>query len=130
MVHYISRRYHLGEAEGFVFPTNPFRPDFLRVRPDDLLDPLPEDIDVFDRLLATLSDGRYRVPILLKKYINCGARIACFNVDPLFMNSLDGFIVQRFSDFPLPLLRSFLRPVPEEVADRVYKRFYGPDFTL
>ena len=130
MVHYISRRYRLGEAEGFVFPTNPFRPDFLRVRPDDLLDPLPEDIDVFDRLLATLSDGRYRVPILLKKYINCGARIACFNVDPLFMNSLDGFIVQKLSDFPLPMLRSFMRPVPPEVAESVYKRFYGPDFQL
>lgn len=130
IVHYISRRYHLGEADGFVFPTNPFRDNSLRVRPEDLLDPLPEDIDSFDRLLVTLSDGEYRLPILLKKYISCGARIACFNVDPLFMNSLDGFIVQRFSDFPLPLLRSFLRPVPEEVADRVYKRFYGPDFTL
>lgn len=129
IVYYILKRYPLEHSEGFVSPTHPFRMDTLRVRPEELLQPLPEDIDTLDRLIATLSDGRYRVPILLKKYIAGGARIACFNVDPLFSNSLDGYIVQRLGDFPEAMLRSFMRPVPEEVSARVYHRFFGPDFT-
>lgn len=127
MVHYILKDFKLKTIENFVSPTTPFVPDLLRVNPDELLKGLPADIDAFDRLLASLSDGRYRLPILVKKYINSGARVACFNVDPLFSYSLDGFIVQKLSDFPANTLRSFMRPVSEEMRKAVFLKFYGTE---
>lgn len=127
MVNYILKDFRLKTIENFVSPTTPFTPDYLRVNPDELLSGLPQDIDNFDRMLAGMSDGKYRLPILVKKYINCGARVACFNVDPLFSYSLDGFIVQKLSDFPVNTLRSFMRPVSEEIQKAVYKRFYGTE---
>ena len=53
--------------------------------------------------------------------------MACFNVDPLFSYSLDGFIVQKLSDFPANTLRSFMRPVSEEMRKAVFLKFYGTE---
>ena len=127
MVNYILKDFRLKTIENFVSPTTPFVANPLRVNPDQLLQGLPADIDAFDRMLASMSDGKYRLPILVKKYISCGARVACFNVDPLFSYSLDGFIVQKLSDFPANTLKAFMRPVSDEVKAAVFKRFYGSE---
>ena len=125
-VRFLERDFRLPEGEGFAAPTHPFRTDFLRVNPDDLLQAIPKgDIDALDRLLSILSDGRYRLPVLLRKYFNCGAKVACFNVDPLFCNSLDGMIVLRLRDFPPAMLRSFIRPLSKELQESVLTHFYG-----
>ena len=124
IVKYIMKAYPLALGADFGAPTNPFVPNYLGVDPDALLEGV-KDIDGLDRLLIALSDGQYRLPVLLRKYITCGARIACFNVDPLFSNSLDGLIVHRLSDFPENTLRSFMRGAPEEVSKEVFKHFYG-----
>lgn len=124
IVKYIMETYHLQEGADFGAPTNPFVPEYLNVDPDVVLNDV-KDIDGLDRLLTALSDGQYRLPVLLRKYITCGARIACFNVDPLFSNSLDGLIVLRLSDFPQNTMRSFMRGTPEEVSVAVFKHFYG-----
>ncbi len=41
-----------------------------------------------------------RLPILLKKYIKQNARIIGFNIDPKFMNALDGLIVLDIQELP------------------------------
>ena len=124
IVRYITKVYAFPPGKDFGSPTNPFVPNYLSVDPDALLDNV-KDIDAFDRLLYTMSDCQYRLPVLLRKYINCGARIACFNVDPLFSNSLDGLIVHRLSSFPQNTLKSFLRGAPEDVTEKVYNHFYN-----
>lgn len=126
IVHYILRDFRLPDAERYAEPTHPFEADFLRVDPEGLLQVARNDIDAFDRFLSTLSDGKYRpLPVLARKYINCGARMICFNVDPLFSYSLDGLIFQEYKDFPAATLSSFLRPAPKEVRDKVFLRFRG-----
>ena len=107
-------------------PTHPFQPDFLRVNPEDLLVQIPKgDIDALDRLLWNMSENRYRLPVLLRKYFSCGAKVACFNVDPLFFNSLDGMIVLKVRDFPVQMLRSIVRPLSKEMQETVFRHFYG-----
>ncbi len=126
IVRFLERDFQIPETQRLVEPPHPFIPDFLSVNPDDLLQAIPKgDIDHFDRLLASLSDGRFRLPVLVRKYFSCSARLACFNVDPDFRNSLDGLILLRLSDFPIQILRSILRGVPDELRERVYTRFYG-----
>lgn len=124
-VHFLERDFRLTNAEAFATPTHPFKPEFFRVNPDELLRIPKCDIDAFDRLLYAVSDNKYRIPVLFRKYFNCGARLACFNVDPAFFNSLDAMIVLRLSDFPPKTIRSFVRSLPQETQDKVFEHFYG-----
>ena len=125
-IYFLERDFRLPDADNFATAPNPFQPDFLRVNPEGLLERIPKgDIDAFDRLLGTLSDGKYRLPVLLRKYFSCGAKVACFNVDPSFNNSLDGMIVMDKSDFPVPMMRSLTRPFQKETAEMVFLHFYG-----
>ncbi|MBR0532886.1 MAG: lysophospholipid acyltransferase family protein [Bacteroidales bacterium] len=125
-IYFLERDFRLPDADNFATAPNPFQPDFLRVNPEDLLARIPKgDIDAFDKLLGTISDGKYRLPVLLRKYFSCGAKVACFNVDPSFNNSLDGMIVLDKSDFPVPMMRSLTRPFQKETAEMVFLHFYG-----
>jgi hypothetical protein len=125
-VYFLERDFKLPEAELFATPPHPFESDFLRVDPEPLLSQIPRgNLDAFDKFLSTLADGNYRLPVLFRKYFNCGARVACFNVDPLFNYSLDGMIVLRMKDFPLPMIRSIVRPLPKEMQEAVFMRCYG-----
>ena len=124
IVDYVHKNYPMPDAKEIAQPSHPFTPDFLSVRPDDL-GIAPGNIDALDRTLQTLSDGKYRLPVLVRKYFCCGARLVCFNVDPLFSDSLDGLIFLRFTDFPRNTMRSFLRGLPDELQDAVWTRFYN-----
>ena len=124
-VHFLQRDFQLENADRFAAPTTPFKPEFLRVDPDQLLQVPERDIDAFDRLLGVLSDGKYRLPVLFRKYFSCGARVSCVNVDPDFSDCVDAMIVLRLKDFPPASIKSFIRSLPEEIQDTVLRHFYG-----
>ena len=122
---YVTSHYAIEDAEEIALPTHPFEPDYLLVNPDDLLQFPNDNIDSLDRLLNALSDGKFRLPVLVRKYFSCGAKLPCFNVDPGFHYCLDGLIFLKYADFPQNTTRSILRGLPAELQDRVWKRFYG-----
>ena len=122
---FFQRYYPLPDAALVAQPTHPFVPDFLRVDPDALLAHTEGNIDTFDRMLGALSDGRYRLPVLVRKYFTCGARLVCFNVDPDFCSSLDALIFLRYADFPQNTIRSILRGLPDTLQDTLWTHFYG-----
>ncbi len=127
-VYFLQRDFALPSAEDFALPTHPYSLGFLRVNPEELLSGIPRgDIDAFDRLLGGISDGKYRLPVLFRKYFNCGARVSCFNVDPDFNDCLDGMIVLKTKDFPLQMLKSIIRPLPAGTQEIVLNHFYGSD---
>ena len=127
-VHYLKRDYHLPDSVRFAFPTNDFVPNFLRVNPEDLLQAVPHgDIDALDHYMTAISGGKYRLPVLMRKYFSVGARVACFNVDPLFNNSLDAMILLQLNDLPRPKLQALTRPVPEEIKEAMFKQFYSAE---
>ena len=124
IVDYVTKNYPMADASRIAQPSHPFAPDFLAVNPDDL-HIAAGNIDALDRALLSLSDGKYRLPVLVRKYFSCGARLVCFNVDPLFCDSLDGLIFLKYSDFPKNTTRAVLRGLPDELQDAVWTRFYG-----
>ena len=127
IVRYLEKNYPLPDAEEVARPTTPFKPDYLSVNPDDLLQ-LPEGkIDLLDRFIGTLSDGKYRLPVLVRKYFSCNARAVCFNVDPDFGSCLDALVFLRFSDYPKTTTRSILRGLPEDLQNAVWRHFYGEE---
>lgn len=113
--HYYLKNCSHPDAPFLLAPRHPFQPEFLRVSPDGLLATChsPEDLD---RLINALSDGKFRLPVLLRKYISFGAKLVCFNVDPDFNDCLDGFVLMRLDDMPDASFRSFSKFLsPEEI---------------
>ncbi len=129
ITHYLKRDFPFPDAGQVATPTHPFTPDFLRVDPEGLLQIPDGNIDLFDRLLSTLSDGKYRLPVLVRKYFSCSARLVLFNVDPDFSDSLDGLIFLKYSDFPQKTIRAILRGLPDALQDEVWMHFYGTSRT-
>ncbi len=127
IVHFLKRDFQMENAAGFATATVPFKPDYLRVDPDQLLQVPEKDIDAFDRLLSAISDGKYRIPVLVRKYFSCGAKVSCVNVDPDFSDSVDSMIVLRLPDFPPASIKSFVRSVPTEIQNKVLRHFYGTE---
>ena len=126
-VHFLHRHFLLENADRFAQPTTPFKANYLRVDPEGLLQVPEKDIDAFDRLLGALSDGKYRLPVLFRKYFSCGARVSCVNVDPDFSDCVDAMIVLRLADFPPASIKSFIRSLPQELQNEVLRHFYGSD---
>lgn len=122
---YITRNYSLADAGQVAQPTHPFVPDYLSVNPDQLLQFPSDNMDYLDRLISTLSDGKYRLPVLFRKYFSCGAKLPCFNVDPDFANSFDGLIFLRLADFPEITLKSLLRGLPQDIQNKIWMRYFG-----
>ena len=117
MVYYLENMHSASLPDSAAAPTTPFEPDYLRIRPKDLLRKKMDSFEKFDRFLMRLSDNKYRVPTLVKKYMKVNAKIICFNVDPLFNYSLDGLIILRLTDYPRADILSMTKDVAS-VAER------------
>lgn len=117
MVYYLSQKFTTNIGEGLVEPRTPFAPDYLKIDPQMLLSKKMDSFEKFDRFLLRLSDGKYRVPTLVKKYIKINSRIICFNVDPLFNYCLDGLILLKINEFP----RQEIEMMTKEITNRFEK---------
>lgn len=121
IVHFMLKNCAAPEAASMVKPMNPFKPDYMRVDPDVLLANC-HSLDDLDRLILALSDGQYRLPVLLRKYVSFGARVVGFNVDPDFSDSLDAFVLQWIHDMPENSFRSMGKMLKPEELDEVRVR--------
>lgn len=73
---------------------------------------LIEEVREFKQLELIICDietSATRIPVLLKKYLQLGGKIAAFNVDPAFSNSLDGFLVLDLADVPKDIIQTLSR---------------------
>ena len=68
-----------------------------------------------------LSDGEYRLPTLVKKYLKINARILNFNVDPDFNYCVDGLVFMDLSKVPEQEIRMLARD--EKNIESVLSRF-------
>lgn len=125
MVHYISEKYSADIPDGMATPTTPFTPENLHIIPQDLLRRKMDSLEKFDKFIMRLSDGKYRMPTLVKKYFKINVRIICFNVDPLFNYSLDGLILLKLSDYPKSDLLSMIRDVENPLEKEAILNRFG-----
>ena len=82
-------------------PRKPYRLKLNTEARHLIMNSRPEDLVQFDRKVDELEPGDLRIPSLIKKYLQQKAFIVCFNVDPLFNNSLDGFMYIRRENLEL-----------------------------
>ncbi len=66
-----------------------------------LLQKHSEDIKLLDNFIGEIEGNqKLKVPILVKKYLKLNGKIVSFNVDPLFNDSLDGFLIVEVKCIP------------------------------
>lgn len=124
-VYFLQQHYALPDGMDIARPNHDFKPDYLRVNPDQLFQHLEGNIDSLDHFIGHISDGNYRLPVLFRKYFSNGAKVICFNVDPLFSSSLDCHILLPLKEYPVASVRSYVRSLPQEVQEAVFLKFYG-----
>lgn len=54
-----------------------------------------------DEFISEIEPQKYRLPVLIRKYINQNARFIGFNIDPDFSDCVDGLMVFDHQDLPL-----------------------------
>ena len=80
-------------------------------------------MDAFDKYLQRLSDGRYRIPTLIKKYVKLQAEILAFNVDREFNYCVDGMIFLDMAAVPRSEIEMLTKG--SEDQESLIGKFYG-----
>lgn len=121
MIYYLRKMHSAEQFASSMDPKTPFVPDYLRVNPEHLLVTKSSSLEKFDRFLSRSSNGKYRLPTLLKKYLKINCRIIEYNVDPDFNYCVDGLILLDTNDLPKSEIDTLLKDYPDKEA--IYKRF-------
>ncbi|MDX9928440.1 MAG: lysophospholipid acyltransferase family protein [Bacteroidales bacterium] len=87
---------------------------------DIFIDDAERDISKLEKILRDIEPG-YRLPVLLKKYIELNANIIGFNIDPKFNNCLDGLIILDLYEVP----PDFIKALSKEFHDSSVKERFG-----
>ncbi len=119
IVAFIRKYYYDDRLAALVKPRKRFRPKAKLIEVETLVELTDNDLKRVDEVLADIEPAHFRLPVLLKKYIKQNARILGFNIDPLFNEALDGFMLLDLKDLPEATWHTVAGKVTEvaEMAD-------------
>jgi putative hemolysin len=120
IVEFIRKYFIDEELSGYIVP----RKNFI-VKPDKAIDRnifidiSDRDINKIEKIIMDIEPG-YKLPILLKKYLEINGRIIGFNIDPKFNYCLDGLLILDLYNVP----QEFIRGLSRELNDNtILERF-------
>jgi putative hemolysin len=119
IIEFIHTHYFNHKLAAYIRPRKPFVPDFGNVDKDILFESA-KDLNKLDKMIKDAEISDYRMPVLLKKYLQLGGKIACFNIDPKFHDSLDGLMVMDLFDVPMEVITTLSKEVND---DSILERF-------
>lgn len=104
------KKYHFDqELATFVKPLKEFEPNYNKIDYEIIMEQFSSDVNKLDRLIEEIEPLRYRVPVLLKKYMKQNAKIIGFNIDPKFNNALDGLMYLNIDFLPEDTLTNLMK---------------------
>lgn len=121
-VKYLSENFGLPSMKKLIDPEHRFKNRVEKVNIDDLLLDKCDSIEHTDRYIMALSNGRMRIPSLIKRYLKIGVKVIDFNVDPLFNYCVDGLILLDTDNVSEKELNLLLKG--EKNIDSFIERFY------
>ncbi len=71
------------------------------------------DINRIERIITDIEPG-YRIPVLLRKYLEINGRIIGFNVDPKFNDCLDGLLIVDLYNTPPDIYKGLTRDLQDD----------------
>lgn len=78
---------------------------------------------LLDSIIEEIEIGKFKVPILFKKYLQQNASIIGFNRDPKFNNALDGLMLLDVTNIPAKTLKNLTEK--DQDYSSISNRFYG-----
>lgn len=114
IVEFIKKYFYDEEKAGLIEP----RRDFV-VKEDKVVDRkvfvdvAGNDINKIERIIKDIEPG-YRIPVLLKKYLELNGKIIGFNVDPKFNDCLDGLLIVDIYDIPPDMSKGLSKEFNDE----------------
>lgn len=119
IIEFIHTHHFNHKLANYINPRKPFVPNFGNVDKDILFENA-KDLNKLDKVIKDAEVSDYRMPVLLKKYLQLGGKIACFNIDPKFNDSLDGLMVMDLYDIPMEVITTLSKEVND---DSILERF-------
>ncbi|WP_158281384.1 GNAT family N-acyltransferase [Sediminitomix flava] len=110
LISFIRKHYFDPIISQWVRPRKAFAVNFKKTD-SDILTAYVHNLNSLDKLIENTEPQRYRVPILLKQYLKQNARIAGFNIDPNFNNSLDGLLFLNVNEIPEKTIQNVKKEV-------------------
>jgi putative hemolysin len=108
------RKYFTDEMySGYIMP----RKDFI-VEPDTaidrniFIDTSESDINKIEKIITDIEPG-YRLPVLLKKYLEINGKIIGFNIDPKFNFCLDGLLILDIYNVPREMIKGLSKQLDD-----------------
>jgi|WetSurSiteA1Bulk_404760.scaffolds.fasta_scaffold10495_2 putative hemolysin len=122
IVEFIRNNHYDEELAKYIKPRKKFNVQVdRRVDSRIIIDSAEKDISKVEKVVSDVDQG-YRIPVLLKKYLELNAKIIGFNVDPAFNNCLDGLIMVDVYNIPADFVNALSKDLSE---DNVRQRFRG-----
>lgn len=111
IIKYLDKHRKNEQISAMIKPRNKFKPVKL---PESLLNAIDKgkEFTDFKKILKTVDPNDY-LPILIQKYLQIGASILDFNVDPDFNFAVDGFVFLDKTDVPKSFVKSLAKNLPE-----------------
>ncbi len=100
MIEFIKKHYFNHELAKYIDPKKEFVFNPSDIDTEILINSGKNGIKDLDQLISEIEPFKYRVPVLMKKYLKQDAQILGFNIDPKFGNALDGFMIMDIKNVP------------------------------
>jgi hypothetical protein len=84
------------------------------------IDVADHDINRIERIITDIEPG-YRIPVLLRKYLELNGKIIGFNVDPKFNDCLDGLLIVDLYGTPPDIVAGLSRELNNDSV--IHERF-------
>jgi len=119
IIEFIKQHYYNAKLAKYIKPRNRFRVPVNNVDTEIIFEQL-NNLHQLDRLVEEVETN-YRMPVLLKKYLQLNGKIVEFNIDPLFNECLDGLMILDIYDVPMETISSLSKEIKDEsILDRFY----------
>ncbi len=106
IVEFVRSNHYDKEMARYIRPRKKFKRRVdRRADYEVIIEAAEKDISKVEKVVSDVDNG-FRIPVLLKKYLELNARIIGFNVDPDFNNCLDGLIMLDVCNIPAEFVNS------------------------
>ncbi len=116
---FIKSNYYNHQLAKYIKPKNKFRYKLKKIDISIILESTKNNIDKLDHFIEDIEPRNFKIPVLLKKYIQQSAKIIGFNIDPKFNNTLDGLVLMDLFQVPMDTIQSLSKELDDNsILDR------------
>jgi len=109
IVDYVKTYFFDEKMANFVIPRKNFVVNTDKIIDRKIfIDSSERDINKIEKIILDIEPG-YKLPILLKKYMEINGKIIGFNIDPKFNNCLDGLLILDLYNVPPDYIKGLSR---------------------